>query len=247
MEGTDVPPRASVSEWRLTLIGTRESTRQTSWQARHVDFWAGRLNTRPVSLITANQPVHETKQRLLDAALYLLLENGYSGLGVQDVLDETGIPKGSFYHHFENKQDMAIQAVELYTAIGHTLLDDCLRPDGRPALERVRGFFERLGEFYGTQGYLGCLLGGLGQELAAVNDVFARKIEECISSLAARIAETLEEARREGALAANTDTRELANVLINAWEGAALRSRLLRSPAPLHGVLDFCLGALAAK
>jgi TetR/AcrR family transcriptional regulator, transcriptional repressor for nem operon len=200
-----------------------------------------------VSLITANQPVHETKQRLLDAALYLLLENGYSGLGVQDVLDETGIPKGSFYHHFENKQDMAIQAVELYTAIGHTLLDDCLRPDGRPALERVRGFFERLGEFYGTQGYLGCLLGGLGQELAAVNDVFARKIEECISSLAARIAETLEEARREGALAANTDTRELANVLINAWEGAALRSRLLRSPAPLHGVLDFCLGALATK
>jgi TetR/AcrR family transcriptional regulator, transcriptional repressor for nem operon len=194
-----------------------------------------------------SQPVHETKQRLLDAALDLLLRHGYSGLGVQDVLDETGIPKGSFYHHFESKQDMALQAVDLYTAIGHSLLDECLVPDGRPALERVRGFFERLGEFYGTQGYLGCLLGGLGQELAAVNEVFRRKIEGCISSLADRIADALEEARREGDLPATTDTRRLANVLINAWEGAALRSRLLRSPEPLNGVLDFCLGALAAK
>jgi TetR/AcrR family transcriptional repressor of nem operon len=142
---------------------------------------------------------------------------------------------------------MALQAVALYTTIGHTLLDSCLQRDGRPALERVRGFFERLAEFYGTQGYLGCLLGGLGQELAAVNDVFCRKIEECISSLADRIAEALEEARREGDLPPNTDPRQLANVLINAWEGAALRSRLLRSPEPLHGVLDFCLGALAPK
>src|SRR5688572_23865339 len=200
-----------------------------------------------MSLVGADPPIHETKQRLLDAALYLLLERGYSGLGVQDVLDETGIPKGSFYHHFESKQDMALQAVDLYTAIGHTLLDDCLRPDGRPALERVRGFFERLAEFYGKQGYLGCLLGGLGQELAAVNDLFCRKIEACISSLADRIAEALEDARREGDLAADTDTRELANVLINAGEGAALRSRRLRSPAPLHGVLGSCLGAPAWK
>jgi TetR/AcrR family transcriptional repressor of nem operon len=188
--------------------------------------------------------VHDTKRRLLEAGLTMLLERGYHGLGVQDLLDRTGIPKGSFYHHFENKQDMVLQAVELYTSVGHQLLDTCLAPDGRPALQRIRGFFEELGRFYGTQGYLGCLLGGLGQELSGANDLFRKKIEQCIASLAARIADCLDEGRAAGELPAGTDTQRLANTLINAWEGAALRSRLLRSPEPLNNVLDFCLGAV---
>jgi TetR/AcrR family transcriptional regulator, transcriptional repressor for nem operon len=175
----------------------------------------------------------------------MLLERGYAGLSVQDLLDRTELPKGSFYHHFESKEDMALQAVEMYTAIGHGLLDECLQADDRPALERVRYFFERLGEFYGTQGYLGCLLGALGQELSGASDVFRRKIEECVESLAARIAGGLAEAQREGDLPADADPRELANVLVNAWEGAALRSRLTRSAAPLKPVLDLCFGAVA--
>ncbi|HSM59426.1 MAG TPA: TetR family transcriptional regulator C-terminal domain-containing protein [Longimicrobiales bacterium] len=190
--------------------------------------------------------MHETKRRLLEAALEMLLERGYSGLGVQDVLDRTGIPKGSFYHHFVNKQDMALQAVEMYTRMGQELLDRCLAGDERPALGRLRTFFEQLADFYGTQGYLGCLLGGLGQELSGTSEVFRRKIEECLASLAARIAECLEAARRNGELPAGTDPRRLADILLNVWEGAALRSRLLRSPEPLEQVLDFCLGEVAA-
>ena len=192
-------------------------------------------------------PVHETKRRLLEASLQLMLERGYSGLGVQDVLDRTGIPKGSFYHHFDSKQDMALQAIDLYTATGHALLYHCLTPDGVPALVRVRSFFEQLADFYATQGYLGCLLGTLGQELAGANEVFRKKIEECLTSLATPIAECLEQARIEGDLPADTDTTHLANIMLNAWEGAALRSRLLRSAEPLTGVLDFCLGALGAR
>lgn len=195
--------------------------------------------------LVARPPVHETKRRLLEAGLALLLRYGYSGLGVQDVLEQTGIPKGSFYHHFESKEDMALQAVDLYTSLGHELLDRCLDPDGRTALARLRTFFEQLADFYETQGYLGCLLGALGQELSGASEAFRRKIEECIGSLSARIAECLEEARRTGELPARTDTRQLADILLNAWEGAALRSRLRRSPQPLHDVLDFCLGSLA--
>ncbi|HET9440322.1 MAG TPA: TetR family transcriptional regulator C-terminal domain-containing protein [Longimicrobiales bacterium] len=201
-----------------------------------------------MSLVGQNDvpSMHETKRRLLMAGLDMLLERGYRGLGVQDLLDQTGIPKGSFYHHFESKQEMALQAIELYTSIGHELLDRCLAPDGRPALVRVRSFFEMLNEFYATQGYLGCLLGGLGQELSGTNEIFRVKIEACFTSLAERIASGLEEARREGDLPAGTDPRKLADTLLNAWEGAALRSRLLRSPEPLRSVLEFWLGTVSA-
>jgi TetR/AcrR family transcriptional regulator, transcriptional repressor for nem operon len=183
--------------------------------------------------------VHATKERLLEEALVLLLERGYNDLGIQEILARTGIPKGSFYHHFMSKEEMALQAVDRYVALGHEVLEVTLAPDGRTPLHRVRGFFERMRELYASQGYFGCLLGALGQELSGANDVFRRKIEACVASIAERIAVCLEEARQAGELRAEVDCRNYADVLVNAWEGAALRSRLLRSPMPLNGFLDF--------
>jgi TetR/AcrR family transcriptional repressor of nem operon len=181
---------------------------------------------------------------MLESGLEMLLERGYAGTSVQDVLERTGMPKGSFYHHFQSKEDMALQAVDLYTSKGHALMDATLELGTNPPLDRVRDFFQRLGEFYGTQGYLGCMLGALGQELSGVSPVFCAKIEECLSSLAKRIGDCLEDARREGSLSPEIDPQQLANLWINVWEGAALRSRLLRDPQPLRDVLAFCFRAL---
>jgi TetR/AcrR family transcriptional regulator, transcriptional repressor for nem operon len=183
--------------------------------------------------------IHATKERLLEAGLAMLLQRGYSGLGIQDVLSETGIPKGSFYHHFESKEDFALQVIDQYMLEVHAGLDACLRDSPLPPLERVRDFFEKTREKYRGEGYLGCLLGGLGQELSGVSDVFARKIEECFAEIARRIARCLGEAVRHGSLPRGTDTRHLADLLIDCWEGAALRSRLRRDPAPLGAMLDF--------
>lgn len=183
--------------------------------------------------------MHATKERLLDEGLAMLLERGFNDLGIQALLDRTGVPRGSFYHHFPSKEEMALQAVDRYVSLGHQLLEVTLAPDGRPPPHRVRGFFERMRELYASQGYLGCLLGALGQELSGSNEVFRIKIEACVASIAGRIAVCLEEARQGGDLPAEVDPRRFADALVNAWEGAALRCRLLRSPAPLNGFLDF--------
>lgn len=169
----------------------------------------------------------------------MLLEHGYSDLGVQALLERTDVPKGSFYHHFSSKEAMALEAVDRYMSLGHQVLEATLAPNGTSALQRVRTFFERMLEFYASQGYLGCLLGGLGQELSATSEVFRKKIEDCVASLANRIAVCLEEARQHGELAADVDARGYADLLVNAWEGAALRSRITRSPRPLSQFLDF--------
>jgi TetR/AcrR family transcriptional regulator, transcriptional repressor for nem operon len=59
----------------------------------------------------------------------------------------------------------------------HGGLDACLGDTTRPPLERVRRFFEATRQKYRTEGYMGCLLGGLGQELSGVSEVFRRRIE----------------------------------------------------------------------
>ena len=152
----------------------------------------------------------------------------------------TDTPKGSFYHHFKDKEAFALQVIDQYMRHVHAGLDVCLGDRERPPLGRVRRFFEVTRQTYRTQGYMGCMLGGLGQELSGVSDVFRHKIEWCFSEIAERMALCLEEARQRGDIPASSDVNQLAGVLMDCWEGATLRSRLRRDPAPLNAMLDFC-------
>ena len=193
------------------------------------------------------EPVHPTKQRLLEEGLGLLLEHGYNDLGVQTLLDATGIPKGSFYHHFEGKQDFVLQVIDVYMQGAHGALDLALGDMDLPPLARVRRFFALIQQSYREQGYMGCLLGGLGQELSGVSEVFRRRIEECFAALAARLGTCLAEARDRGDLPADSHPRRMANLLVDCWEGAALRSRLRGDPAPLDAMLDFYFDATGRR
>jgi TetR/AcrR family transcriptional repressor of nem operon len=103
----------------------------------------------------------------------------------------------------------------------------------------VRGFFETVMDAYRQEGYMGCLMGSLGQELSGVSAAFREKIEACFSTIAGRLAACLEQARRRGDLPADSDPRAMASLLVDCWEGAALRSRLRGSPEPLVAMLDF--------
>lgn len=185
------------------------------------------------------QPEHSTKLRLLDVGMAMLLKHGYHDLGIQALLDATSTPKGSFYHHFRDKEDFALQAIDRYMGHVHAGLDACLGDNNRPPLVRVRKFFKSTQQVYRSEGYMGCLLGGLGQELSGVSELFRRKIESCFSEIAKRLAACLEEARKLGDIPADSNPQHMANLLVDCWEGAALRSRLRGNAAPLNAMLDF--------
>jgi TetR/AcrR family transcriptional repressor of nem operon len=185
------------------------------------------------------ETTHPTKQRLLEAGLVMLLRQGYNDLGIQALLSATSTPKGSFYHHFKDKENFAFEVVDQYMQQVHAGLDVCLGDNNRPPLERVRYFFELTRQSYHAEGYMGCLLGGLGQELSGVSEVFRRKVEWCFAEIAGRIAVCLEQARQNGDIPAESDPDSMASLLVDCWEGAALRSRLQGDAAPLTAMLDF--------
>lgn len=186
-----------------------------------------------------------TQERLLAAGLQMLLERGYNAMGIQDLLAETGTPKGSFYHHFGSKEAFAMAVVDRYMEDVHNGLDRTLTNPDRAPLDRVRDFLELSAEKYRSEGNLGCLLGGLGQELSGVNDRFRLKIEQCLAAIAERFVACFDEARAAGDLPLHADSTALANRLLDCWEGAALRSRLRRDPAPLIDMLDFYFAQVA--
>ncbi|MEH6728862.1 MAG: TetR family transcriptional regulator C-terminal domain-containing protein [Hyphomicrobiales bacterium] len=200
--------------------------------------------THNTAIIT---PIHATKQRLIDAGLRMLLKHGYNDLGIQALLAETRIPKGSFYHHFKDKEDFALQVVDSYMTQVHKGLDISFADPKRPPLLRVRDFFEMTQKSYREEGYMGCLLGGLGQELSGVSEVFRDKIAECFSAIAKRVASCLEEARERHDIPADSNVQEMADLLVDCWEGATLRSRLQKNPTSLDAMLDFYFLAVATN
>lgn len=186
-----------------------------------------------------------TRQHLLKLGLELLLKHGYSDLGIAALLERAGVPKGSFYHHFGSKEAFALQAIDFYMEGVHAALDAAFG-DERPPLEQIQRFFELVSAGYKGEGYLGCLLGGLGQELSGVSPAFRRKVESCFGVIAKRFEAALARARDRGELRQDADPRELADLLVNCWEGAALRSRLRRSATPLRQMLDFYFTSVTA-
>ncbi len=72
----------------------------------------------------------DTRERLLDQGVTLLMEHGYHGAGLQAILQGVGVPKGSFYHYFPSKEDFSVEVIQHYIAPFIALLDAHLRRPG---------------------------------------------------------------------------------------------------------------------
>src|SRR5580698_7918537 len=62
------------------------------------------------------QPLHESKARLLAATLRVVRVRGYTATRIEDVCAAAGLTKGSFFHHFKSKEDLALSAVAHWDA-----------------------------------------------------------------------------------------------------------------------------------
>jgi TetR/AcrR family transcriptional repressor of nem operon len=176
-------------------------------------------------------PRPNTKEQLIVAGLNALLEKGFNGVGVQEITEQAGVPKGSFYNHFESKEALGAEIVERY-GLNSTrraiLLDKTV-----PPLQRLRTHFETLNaSFIKSRFERGCLLGNFSAELANQSPV----IRESLVTLFERWTKDLEvaiaDAQSEGAVSSDRDAGDIAAFLLDAYEGTLLRARVQRDRAP---------------
>ena len=176
-------------------------------------------------------PRPNAKEQLIVAGLNALLEKGFNGVGVQEITEQAGVPKGSFYNHFESKEALGAEIVERY-GLNSTrraiLLDKTVAP-----LQRLRTHFETLNaSFIKSKFERGCLLGNFSAELANQSPV----IRESLVTLFERWTKDLEvaiaDAQSEGAVSSDRDAGDIAAFLLDAYEGTLLRARVQRDRAP---------------
>src|SRR5262252_3192079 len=115
--------------------------------------------------------VSDAKERLLDAAIKLVWRNSYGAVSVEDICEEAGVKKGSFYHFFPGKNELVAAAFRHLWETSRPEYDRIFSPSA-PPIQRLRGFFayilERQKRMHAESGcVLGCPFSSIGTELVA--------------------------------------------------------------------------------
>ena len=176
-----------------------------------------------------------TKAALVDAGTQLILEQGYHHTGIQDVLQAAGVPKGSFYYYFPSKEAFGREVIAQFAAAYVERLEQYLGDTTQSPLTRLRCHLEATLARFERRGCRGgCLIGNLSQELADQSALFGAQLEAVLSDWRERYARLFREAQAVGELRADLDPQQVAEFYLNSFEGAVLRAKVSKSPAPLR-------------
>jgi TetR/AcrR family transcriptional regulator, transcriptional repressor for nem operon len=188
----------------------------------------------------------DTKKELLDAGMKIMLEKGYTSSGLQQVLDAVGVPKGSFYHYFESKEDFALEIIQHYDLAYTESVLSCLRDQSLTPLQRLRKFCltnkEKLEQWSCTNG---CLIGNLSQEMASQSERLREKLEEVFVRWRDLFAAAIAEGQASGEIGPRFEALELADLFLSGWEGAVMRSKSTRSTVPIDNFVKLMFVFLA--
>jgi len=171
----------------------------------------------------------DANERLMDAALSLMWEQGYGGVTIDDICRRAGVNKGSFYYFFDSKSDLAVGALERYWQEHKPLWDGEFSPVVAP-LQRIRNHCDSL---YKQQvkgknkngRVLGCPFCTLGAEICKQDEAIRAKVCEILENKLRYWESAINDAQREGLIGAG-NAREKAACAVAYFEGLLAQARL---------------------
>ena len=175
----------------------------------------------------------EVRRRLLAAGLDLVHARGFAASGVKDITDAAGVPKGSFYAYFPSKEAFAAAILDHYWSDIEMRLVPILDADGL-AQQRIKRFFHALADEHEAGDFLlGCLVGNLSLELGGASEPVRAELVRILSRWNEALTTCVRSGQdSSGDIRADLDAEDVASMLIESWEGAALRGKVTRSRTP---------------
>ena len=174
------------------------------------------------------------KERLIDTAVGLIRARGYASVSVDDLCRHAGVRKGSFYHFFPSKRDLALAALDAWWETTRSeILEPAFRLEVAP-LRRIERAFERATAQQArneerTGRFQGCPFGNLAMELSSQDEVIREKLEAAFGRFAGYFEAALAEGVKSGDIHASTNVRETAQALLSYLYGIILMAKTANS------------------
>ncbi len=188
-----------------------------------------------------------SKQEILLEGISLFRAKGYHNVGIKKILDECGIPKGSFYNYFGNKEDYGLQVLALYGKSMLELIRRFTRDEALSPMERISNYLELTLQANSEEEMrYGCLTMNFSTELAGYKDNFALLNDQIFQYWIQEIAHCLEEGQELGEVNTNYDSTELAEFLYLNIFGGYARGKMQRNTQSLERQLQIVLDFISS-
>jgi len=182
------------------------------------------------------QPV-PTRQRIVEAALYLFWLRGYTATGIAEILARANANAGSFYYCFKTKEELLLAVLELYI---QTLMPIVVQPvlsQVQDPVERVFGILE----FYrknllATGCTYGCPIGRLALEIPEEQFRVHKRLADNFDGWTAAIEKCLEDARDR--IPENVNLKTLSKFVLTVMEGGVMQARAHRAVEPFDASVE---------
>lgn len=180
----------------------------------------------------------EKKELLLERGLEVMQRCGYNGTSVKDIVDAAKVPKGSFYTYFESKEHFAIEAITMAADASYQDSKILLSDNALPPMQRLEQFFRVNSEHASCNNFqIGCFLGNMCQEMADNNEQIRCITQRMMQRQIQLIGDTIA-AGRDAQAEAKLSSLMLAEFIYNAWQGALLKMKSVKSDQPFIAFLS---------
>jgi len=173
--------------------------------------------------------VTDTNEKLLDAALRLMLSKGYPATTVDEICAEAGVSKGSFYHFFKTKEKLGLAAIQRFYQRGQEEMGNGPFTELEDPVERAFGYLDHVearSTFLWTDG---CLLGSFALELADTNPAVREEVSRMFEQIASQMASIFRPIADRAGEGGPTATA-LAEMFLSVLEGSIVLARAHHDP-----------------
>lgn len=176
----------------------------------------------------------DTRAALIRSGIEMLTEQGFASTGIEGVLKRVGVPKGSFYYYFENKEAFGRAVLDSYAKYFANKLDASLLDQSMAPLDRIIAFSEGAKEGMAKHQFRrGCLIGNLGQEVSILPESYRAILSNTFLNWQNQLEVCLLSAQDRGDLLAKADCKLLAEFFWIGWEGAVMRAGITENADPM--------------
>ncbi|TDU66210.1 TetR family transcriptional regulator [Prosthecobacter fusiformis] len=189
-----------------------------------------------------------TKERILDAAEELMLEKSFHAVGLNEILKAVKVPKGSFYHHFESKEQFGVEMLRHYVAESTAYKTRLLlppNPEPDPLLRLLTYFESNIAKATESQGRCPCLVIKLASEVGGFSEPMRHVLAQGTREWTGVFERLLEEGLEKGKISPAIRPALMAPVILDLWTGAMQRASTTRSVTPLREAIAFLKSMLA--
>jgi TetR/AcrR family transcriptional repressor of nem operon len=175
--------------------------------------------------------LHDSKTKLLDAALQVVRAKGYSASTVDDICHEAGLTKGSFFHHFKSKEELALAAADHFSARADAVFAGAPYQALEDPLDRLLGYVKfRKAILQGSLPEYTCFLGTMVQETYETHPAIRAVCDQHISAHAAEVAKDIQAAKRLYAANAPWSAKGLGLYTQAVIQGAFILAKAKNGP-----------------